>query len=125
AGAGEIVAPVVEQMADEDVASFVSAAVIAERGATARLAHAFQALVPDTDRQRRLLALAEHQVAASPLGAEAAFDELWGRVETMVTSYSDATYVSDDYGRELWSAQTRPVAVEEAGDDPPERVAAW
>ena len=34
---------------------FVAGAVIAERGATDRLAHAFQALVPDTDRQRRLL----------------------------------------------------------------------
>ena len=125
AGPDRIVAPVVERMADEDVASFVSASVIAERGATARLAHAFQALVPDPDRQRRLLALAEHQVAASPLGTDASFDELWGRVETMVTSYSDSTYVSEDYGRELWSAQTKAIDVEEVADDPPERVMAW
>ena len=120
-----VVASVVGQMADADVASFVSASVIAERGATARLAHAFQALVPDTDRQRRLLALAEHQVAASPLGEEATFDELWGKVETMVSSYSDVNYVSEAYGRELWSAQTRAIDVEGAGDDPPERLAGW
>jgi hypothetical protein len=120
-----VVQPVVEQMADEDVASFISASVVANGGATARLAHAFQALVPDTDRQRRLLALAEHQVAASPLGADATFDELWGRVESMVTSYSDESYVSEAYGRELWSAQTKAVEIEETSEDPPERVAAW
>lgn len=120
-----VVGPVVQRMADDDVASFVSASVIAEGGATARLAHAFQALVPDTDRQRRLLALAEHKVAESPLGQEASFEELWGSVESMVTSYSDATYVSEAYGQELWSAQTKAVEVERASDDPPERVAAW
>ena len=110
---GEVVGAVIEHMADEDVAQFVAGSVIAERGATARLAHAFQALVPDADRRRGLLALAEEQVAGSTLGAEASFDELWGKVESMVTSYSDANYVSDDYARELWSAQTNPVAVEQ------------
>jgi hypothetical protein len=124
-GGEGLVGAVVQRMADGDVASFVSASVIAEGGATARLAHAFQALVPDTDRQRRLLALAEHQVAASPIGAEASFEEVWGRVESMVTSYSDANFVSDAYGRELWSAQTKATEIEQTSDDPPERVAAW
>ena len=120
-----VVAPVVQQMADEDVVSFVAGSVIAEGGATARLAQAFQALVPDPDRQRRLLALAEPQVESSPLGADATFEELWGRVESMVTSYSDENYVSEDYGRELWIAQTKAIEVEQASDDPPARVAAW
>jgi hypothetical protein len=103
----------------------MTGSVIAEGGATARLAQAFQALVPDPDRQRRLLALAEPEVAASPLGEDASFEELWGSVESMVTSYSDANYVSEDYGRELWMVQTKAVEVEQTGDDPPERVAAW
>ena len=44
--------------------------VISERGATDRLAQAFQALVPEIDRQRQLLALAEQEVAASELGQD-------------------------------------------------------
>ena len=40
------------------------------------------ALVPDGDRQRQLLAIAEHDVAASDLGQEDAFKELWEKVES-------------------------------------------
>lgn len=121
----DAVGSVVARMRDEDVAQFVAGAVMAEGGASARLAHAFQALVPDTDRQRRLLALAHDRVAESPLGADASAEELWGSVETMVTDYSDESFVSGAYARELWSAQTRAVDVERTADDPPERVAAW
>jgi len=99
--------------------------VITERGATGRLAHAFQALVPEHDRQRQLLALAEQEVEQSDMGKEASFDELWTNVEGMLTSYTDAAYVSSDYGRELSSARTRAVDVERVGDDPPERMAGW
>lgn len=121
----DVVTAVLEQMDDQDVAGFVAASVVAEHGATARLAHAFQALVTDPDRRRRLLALAEEHVAGSDLAEGATFDELWGKVESMVTSYSDSHYVSEAYGRELWSAQSKAVDVERAGEDPPERVAAW
>jgi hypothetical protein len=122
---GEVVGAVLERMDDQDVAGFVAASVVAERGATARLAHAFQALVPDTDRRRQLLAIAEEQVASSGLPDETPFEELWGNVETMVASYSDVNYVSEAYGRELWSAQNKAIDVERASDDPPERLAAW
>ncbi len=43
----------------------------------------------------------------------------------MVSSYSDTNYVSEEYGRELWAAQTRAVDVEQTADDPPERVGVW
>jgi hypothetical protein len=43
----------------------------------------------------------------------------------MMSSYSDASYVSDDYARELSSAQANPVDVERTTDDPPERITAW
>ncbi len=124
-GAINVVGAVVERMTDESVAQFVSGSVIAERGATERLATAFQALVPDTDRQRQLLALAEEQVAGSELGQEATFAELWERVETMLTSYTDADFVSREYGRELGAARSQAVEVERTSDDPPERVSAW
>jgi hypothetical protein len=43
----------------------------------------------------------------------------------MLTSYSDESYVSTDYGRELTTARARAVDVERVSDDPPERVAGW
>ena len=111
-------------MTDESVSHFVAASVIKERGATERLALAFQALVPDTDRQRQLLGLAEREVAASE-GPPEGFAEMWQRVEGMLTSYSDEKYVSEQYARELSGARTRAVDVERASDDPPERIAGW
>ena len=68
--------------------------------------------MPERDRQRQLLALAEDEVAASELGQEAAFAELWQKVEAMLTSYSDESFVSDDYARELTTARARAVDVE-------------
>ncbi len=124
-GSVNVVNAVVRRMADSSVAQFVSNNVITERGATERLAHAFQALAPERDRQRQLLALAQEDVAVSELGREEIFAELWQRVETMLTSYSDASFVSDDYARELTSARTRATDVEATNDDPPERMAAW
>lgn len=115
---------VMDQMNDESLSHFVASSVIKERGATERLAHAFQALVPDVDRQRRLLGLAEEEVAASASGGEG-FEALWERVEGMLTSYSDEKYVSDQYARELSGARTRATDVENISDDPPERIAVW
>jgi hypothetical protein len=125
AGPINVVGAVADRMTDASVAQFVAGAVIAEGGATDRLAHAFQALVPERDRQRQLLALAETEVAATDMGQDASFSELWGRVEGMLTSYSDETYVSTEYGRELTSARARAVDVERVSDDPPDRVAEW
>jgi hypothetical protein len=120
-----VVGAVVDGMSDRAVADFVAGSVKANAGATERLAHAFQALVPQYDRQRQLLSLARDEMASAELGHEATFEELWERVESMLTSYSDDQFVSTDYGRELAAARTRPVDVERTSDDPPERIAAW
>jgi hypothetical protein len=125
AGPINVVGAVTERMSDGSVVQFVAGSVIAEHGATDRLAHAFQALVPEIDRQRQLLALAQEEVASSELGQEQSFAELWERVESMLTSYSDANFVSQEYGRELSYARSRAVEVEQTSDDPPERVSAW
>ncbi len=120
-----VVGAMTDRMSDGSVAQFVAGSIIAERGATDRLAHAFQALVPERDRQRQLLALAETEVAASELGAEENYEQLWGSVEGMMTSYSDESFVSSEYGKELTSARARAVEVERAGADPPDRIALW
>lgn len=125
AGTINVVHAMTERMTDSSVAQFVAGSVIAEGGATDRLAQAFQSLVPEPDRQRQLLALAESEVSGSDLGQDEAFPELWNRVEGMLTSYSDENFVSSEYGRELAGARTRAVTVEATSDDPPERIASW
>jgi hypothetical protein len=125
AGTINVVSATTERMTDASVTQFVAGSIIAEGGATDRLAEAFQALVPEHDRQRQLLALAEPEVSASQLGEDQGFPELWDRVEGMLTSYSDESFVSSEYGRELASARARAVTVEATSDDPPERIASW
>ena len=125
AGTIDVVRAMAERMTDASVAQFVAGSVIAEKGATDRLAEAFQALVPERDRQRQLLALAEPEVAASDAAEDQPFPELWERVEGMLTSYSDESFVSSAYGRELAGARSRAVMVEAISDDSPERIAAW
>ena len=116
---------VVDRMTDGTIASFVANAVSSERGATERLAHAFEALVPEAERKERLLQLAEDEVRRTELGSEAGFEELWQGAADMLMSYSDENYVSEDYGRELSAARTQAVEVERVSDDPPDRVQVW
>jgi hypothetical protein len=128
AGSVNVVSALIESMSDASVAGFVADSVVAERGASERLAHAFRALVPEFDRQRQLLALAREEVAASDMAREQDQEEfkgLWQGVEQMLTSYTDARYVSEDYARELSHARSAPVDVERVSDDPPERISAW
>lgn len=125
AGSLDVVGAVVDRISDPAIAGFVAGSVIGEHGATDRLAQAFETLVPELERKRQLLALAEQQVAQSPLGKEETFDELWDRVEKMLTTYTDQKYVSDEYGKELSSARSRALDVEKTTDDPPERLSGW
>ncbi|HEY6362079.1 MAG TPA: HEAT repeat domain-containing protein [Vicinamibacterales bacterium] len=116
---------VVDRMGDARVASFVANSVVNERGATERLAQAFQALVAESEHQERLLELAKAEASETPLGAEGGFEELWQSAASMLTSYTDEKYVSADYGRELSGARTQAIEVDRVSDDPPERVQEW
>ena len=40
-------------------------------------------------------------------------------------SYSDKSFVSDEYGRELSGTRTQAIEVERVSDDPPDRIQAW
>ena len=125
AGNVDVVTAMVTRLSDGTLAQFVSNSVIEERGPTDRLAQAFHALVPDADRQRQLLSLAQPEVASSEIWQEQAFQDLWDKVESMLTSYSDQKFVSDAYAKELSGARARAMDVEAASDDPPERVSGW
>jgi HEAT repeat protein len=124
-GEPPLAAAVVARIGDSAVASFVAGSIVAEHGATQRLALAFEALVPENDRKERLLDLAREAAAQSPLGSEAGFESLWQDAADLLMSYSDKNFVSDEYGRELSGARTQAIEVERVSDDPPERVQAW
>jgi hypothetical protein len=122
---GDIAGAVISRMDDEAIAQFVAGSISTEQGATARLATAFQALVPDVDRRRHLIGIAEEKLDESDTEQQASLEELRGQVQSMVSTYSDASYVSDAYAQELFKAQTRATEIERTTDDPPERISGW
>ena len=124
-GEPPLAAAIVERMGDGTIATFVAGAVVAERGASDRLALAFEALVPEVERKERLLDLAKETAEQTPLGAESGFDNLWEGAKDMLMSYSDKSFVSEEYGRELSGTRSQAIEVERVSDDPPERVQVW
>jgi hypothetical protein len=124
-GEGEMVGQIVDRMNDRTIASFVAGNIVAERGATGRLAQAFEALVPDVERRGEVLDAAREEVAQSALAEESGFDELWQNAANMLMNYSDKPYVSAEYARELSEARAQAIEVDRVSDDPPERIQAW
>ena len=99
--AGDVAGAVLDRMTDATVSQFVVR--VGDRRSAApsdRLAQAFQALVPDTERPAAAARAGRRpRLSASELGKDADdFAELWKRVESLLTSYSDKTLVSDEYG---------------------------
>jgi HEAT repeat protein len=121
----DAVRTVTDRMASADVATFVSDSIVAEQGASHRLAEAFQALVPDLDERRQLVSLVGRKMAESPFGQTQAFPDIWKHAETLLTSYSDEEFVHDEYAHELNRARTQAIEVENVSDDPEERIAVW
>jgi HEAT repeat protein len=123
--AADLVLQVAGRMTDASLASFVARNMINQGGASTRLAQAFQALVPDSDRRPALLEMARAEVAESSLGATDSFLDLWKNAADMLSSYSDEQFVPEAYARELSGARTQAVEVERVSDDPPERIGGW
>ena len=66
----DVISEVVDRMSDATIAAFVATSVVTERGATARLAQAFQALVPERGASR--IAGRAGRVGSRPHAARAA-----------------------------------------------------
>jgi len=118
--AGELQA----RLTDEMLTKFLVDNIVKDRGATNRLATAFQTLVPDPTKQQEILAAAAEQ-AKQMFADDPQFESVWTSSSEMLMSYSDAKFVSEGYARELATAQTQAVEVERIGDDPPVRMRAW
>lgn len=110
---------------EDRLGAFVAENVVRDHGATSRLAEAFNALAGSDAERRTALALAEERVSLSPLGSEPGFNDMWAQAMSLLMSYSDADYVPDEYERELSTAQTTAIDIEQVSDDPPDRIAAW
>ena len=121
----QVAAAVVNHIKDDTIASFVANSVVKARGASERLAEAFEALVPELDRKERLLSVAREEAEETPVGQEDDFGKLWESAAQMLTSYSDEPFVSQEYARELSSARRQAIDVERVSDDPPDRIQAW
>lgn len=124
-GHGPMVGEIVHRMSDRTIASFVAGSIVAERGATGRLAQALEALVPDAAARSEVIDLARGEVAQSAVGDESGFEELWQNAANMLMNYQDKPYVSADYARELSSARSQAIEVDRVSDDPPERIQVW
>ena len=115
---------VVERIDDGTIASIVARSVSSERGASDRLAQVFEALVPDASRKGPLLDLARAEAEQTEFGTDPRFPEVWQSAVTIL-NYSDKSFVSSDYSRELSAARAQAIEVERLSDDPPERIAGW
>ncbi len=118
--AGELQA----RLTDEMLTKFLVENIVKDRGASSRLATAFQTLVPDPSKQQDILAAAAEQ-AKGLFKDDPQFENVWTSSSEMLMSYSDAKFVSEGYARELTTAQTQAVEIEKIGDDPPVRIRAW
>jgi HEAT repeat protein len=88
------------------------------------LAQVFEALAPDATKKGPLLDMARAEAEQTEFGSDPRFPEVWQSAVTIL-NYSDKSYVSSEYARELSSAKSQAVEVERLSEDPPERIAAW
>ena len=112
------------RLTDDMISKFLVDNIVKDRGASNRLATAFQTLVPDAAKQQDILAAAAAQAAAM-FPDDPQLESVWNSSSEMLTSYSDANFVSESYARELTLAQSQALDVEKIGDDPPARIRAW
>lgn len=116
---------VLGRMSDGAISHFVASHASGFGASIDRVVQAFQSLVVDEDRRERLVSMA-HDSAAQDAAGDAGFEQRWqGVAQKLLTQYSDESYVSDTYARELGTARAHAVQIEQLNEDPPERIAAW
>ena len=126
ASRSQIVDAVVDHMSDSTIAGFVARNAVSPDSSIERVAQAFQSLVRDPEQRERLLALAHDDAKTSPFGSTDGFEEAWDQIaQKMMTTYSDKPFVSEEYARELTSARTQAIEIEQVNDDPQERLDGW
>jgi hypothetical protein len=108
---------------DEKVAQLLATALATEGQATDRLAEAFEAIVPDAERKRRVLTMARSQLSETDFGRSRQFKAIWSSIEQLLLSYNETPFVSDSYRSALAGAGGRAATV--AARDLPEELPEW
>ena len=122
---GQFVAALAKRMNSNTSARIVARSIAEGEGASARLAQAFAALVPEHDRRESVLDLAHQELSASPAGQAPAFDGLWATARDLLLSYSDQGWVDESYSDEFGQLESEAVDLDHLNPDPPERVSGW
>src|SRR5688572_7819995 len=87
------------RLTDEMISKFLVDNIVKDHGANARLATAFQTLVPDPGKQQEILNAAMQQAAEAFKDDPQQFEGIWQKSTEMLMHYSDAKYVSDSYAQ--------------------------
>jgi hypothetical protein len=77
-----------------------------------------------TPPRRAAARQARAEAEQTEFGSDPRFPEVWQSAVTIL-NYSDKSYVSSEYARELSSARSQADRGRALSDDPPERIAAW
>ncbi len=122
---GKFMSGLAGRMRSETVVQVVARSIVEGEGASARLAQAFAALVPDFGSRDGVLNLAHQQLSGMPVAQNPGFDDLWSQTKDLLLQYSDEDWVADAYASDLTRLQGEAVDLELFNPDPPERVSAW
>ena len=117
---------VVDRIDDGTIASFV--ARVGQRPSAARRIDWRRPSRPwcrTTTARDRCSTWPATEAEQTEFGADPRFPRLWQSAVTTCSNYSDKSFVSAEYARELSAARTQAIEVERLSDDPPERIAAW
>ena len=121
----ELAAAVLSRVSDDTIARFLARHVSERITSFDQLALAVQALTPDGGRQQRLLAFACEDVNGSATGAADGFRDAWDELRRHLDGPPVAPAARMPPTLDLADVRARALDVEEASDDPPERINAW
>ncbi|HSL21895.1 MAG TPA: HEAT repeat domain-containing protein [Vicinamibacterales bacterium] len=82
---------------DMNVAQLLATTLALEGQASARLASVFEAIAPDEERRRRVLRLTRGLLHGTPAGKRGGFEAMWQSMETLLLTYNERPFVSNDY----------------------------
>jgi len=102
-----MVARIAAAFDDDKVADLLATALARDGKATIRLAQVFDAIAPDEQRKRRVLAAAHSRLGEQDIGKSSQFRAVWSSMETLLLNYDETPYVSDGYRVSLEGAGAR------------------
>ena len=108
---------------DVKVAQLLAAALSTEGQASGRLAAVFDTIAPDAERKKRILTMTRTMLSETSFGQTRQFNAILSSMESLLMSYNDTAFVSDQYRSQLDGVGER--ADQAAIKDLPPEMPAW